>query len=170
MDQSNSEVSDFSDAGAGTNNPMCKCGRRSRILTAFTLPNIGRRFYTCENYVNIDNRGCGFFKWVDMDICQHGKRVVSKLFEWHKNLKIEHAQIGTTISNEILKCKIELAEYKSKMEVGSINFEIQLQMHKNKVHAREIKYQFALACSLIVVAVLMFYPVTNRYSSRFMLP
>ncbi|KAE8008987.1 hypothetical protein FH972_005445 [Carpinus fangiana] len=162
MDQSDSKVCDLSDAGArtntgaGTNNPMCKCGRRSRILTAFTLP-------------NFDNHGCGFFKWVDLDICQHGKRVVSKLFEWHENLKTERAQIGTTISNEILKCKIELAEYKSKMEVASINFEMQLQMQKNKFHARKMKYRFALTCSLDVVAVLMFFPVSNRYSSRFML-
>jgi hypothetical protein len=51
MDQLDSEVSDFSNVAARTNNPMCKCGRRSRILTAFTLPNFGRRFYTCGNYV-----------------------------------------------------------------------------------------------------------------------
>jgi DNA-binding protein H-NS len=107
---------------------------------------------------------------VDLDICQHSKRVVSKLFEWHENLKTERAQIGTTISNEILKYKIELAKYKSKMEVASINFEMQLQMQKNKFHAREMKYRFALTCSLVVVAILMFFPVNNRYSSRFMLP
>jgi hypothetical protein len=61
-----------------------------------------------------------------MDICQHGKRVVSRLFKLHENLKSEHAQIGTTISNEILKCKLEVAEYKAKMEVASLTFEIQL--------------------------------------------
>jgi hypothetical protein len=53
-----------------------------------------------------------------MDICQHGKRVVSKLFDMHENLKNERAQIGTTISNEILKCKLEVAEYKAKMDVA----------------------------------------------------
>jgi hypothetical protein len=105
-----------------------------------------------------------------MYICQHGKRVVSKLFEWHENLKTERAQIGTTISNEILKCKIEVAEYKAKMEVASVNFEMQLQAQNNKFHAKEMKYRFALACSFILLAVLMFYPVSNRYSSRLMLP
>jgi hypothetical protein len=107
---------------------------------------------------------------VDLDICQHGKRVVSKLFEWHENLKTERAQIGTTISNEILKCKIEVAEYKSKMEVASINYEMQLQMQKNKFHAMEMKYRVALTCSLVVVAVLMFFPMSNRHPSRFILP
>ena len=84
-------------------------------------------------------------------------REVSKLFERHENLNIECAQIGTTISNEILKCKIELAEYKSKIEVASTNFEMQLQMQKNKFHVREMKYWFALTCSLVVVVVLIFF-------------
>jgi dipeptide/tripeptide permease len=101
-----------------------------------------------------------------MDICQHDKRVVSKLFELHENLKNEHAQIGTTISNEILKCKLEVAEYKAKMEVASLNFEMQLQMQKNKFNSKETKHRFALACLLILFAVMMFYPVSNANSSR----
>jgi hypothetical protein len=56
------------------------------------------------------------------------------------------------------------------MEIASINFEMQLQMQNNKFHLREVKYHFALACSLIVVAILMFYLVTNRYFLGFMLP
>jgi hypothetical protein len=88
------------------------------------------------------------------------KRVVSKLFELHKNLKNERAQIGTIISNEILKCKLEVAKYKAKMEVASLNFEMQLQMQKNKFNAE----------ALILLAILMFYFVSNRYSSRLRLP
>ncbi|KAE8124787.1 hypothetical protein FH972_019640 [Carpinus fangiana] len=163
MDEAYSEVID---AGTGTSNPMCKCGRRARILTAFTLRNFGKRFYTCGNYVNQDNRGCDYFKWIDMDICQHGKRVVSKLFDMHENLKNERAQIGTTILNEILNCKLEVAEYKVKMEVVSLNFEMQLQMQKNKFNSKEMKYRFALACLLILLVVIMFYPVSNANSSR----
>jgi hypothetical protein len=115
---------------------------------------------------NQDNRGCDYFKWIDMDICQYGKRVVSKLFDMHENLKNERAQIGTTISNEILKCKLEVAEYKAKMEVASLNFEMQLQMQKNKFNSKETKYRFALACLLILLVVMMFYPVSNANSSR----
>jgi hypothetical protein len=48
MDEAYSEVFD---AGTGTSNPMCKCGKRARILTAFTLRNFGKRFYTCGTYV-----------------------------------------------------------------------------------------------------------------------
>jgi hypothetical protein len=87
--------------------------------------------------------------------------VVSRLFELHKNLKNERAQIGTTISNEILKCKLEVAEYKAKMEVASLTFEMQLQMQKNKFNSKEMKYWFALACILILLVVMMFYLVFN---------
>jgi hypothetical protein len=50
------------------------------------------------------------------------------------------------------------------MEVSSLNFEMQLQMQKNKFNAKKMKYRFALACLLILLAVLMFYPTSNRYS------
>ena len=56
------------------------------------------------------------------------------------------------------------------MEVASLNFEMQLQMQKSKFNAEEMKYWFALACSLIHLAVLMFYTVSNRYSSWLRLP
>jgi hypothetical protein len=46
------------------------------------------------------------------------------------------AGIGTTISNGILKCKLEVAEYKAKMEVASLNFEMQLQMQNNKFNSK----------------------------------
>ncbi|KAE7997765.1 hypothetical protein FH972_002369 [Carpinus fangiana] len=144
MEEAYSEVID---TGTRTTNPMCKCGKRSRILTAFTVTNFGRRFYTCVNFV-------------------HGKRVVSRLFELHENLKNERAQIGTKISNEILKCKLEVAEYKAKMEVVSLTFEMQLQMQKNKFNSKETKYRFALACILILLVLMMFYPVSNANSSR----
>jgi hypothetical protein len=48
MDEAYIEVFD---AGTGTSIPMCKCGKRARILTAFTLRNFGKRFYTCGTYV-----------------------------------------------------------------------------------------------------------------------
>jgi hypothetical protein len=51
MDQADSEVNEVIDAGTGTNNPMFKCGKRSCTLTAFMLPNFGKMFYTCVNYV-----------------------------------------------------------------------------------------------------------------------
>jgi hypothetical protein len=92
--------------------------------------------------------------------------VVSKLFDMHENLKNERAQIETTISNEILKYKLEVAEYKAKMEVASLNFEMQLQMQKNKFNSKETKYRLALACLLSLLIVIMFYPVSNANSSR----
>jgi hypothetical protein len=69
----------------------------------------------------------------------------SKLLEWHENLKTECAQIGTTISNEILKCKIELAEYKSKMEIVSINFEMQLQNAEEQISCKRDEVSFCLS-------------------------
>lgn len=88
----------------------------------------------------------------------------------HKNLKSEQALIETIISNEALKCKIEVVEYKSEMEVEAANFALKLERQKNKLRSMQMRYRFALACSWGHVVVLPIYPSSNKLASMLMLP
>ncbi|GLT54764.1 hypothetical protein SLA2020_279360 [Shorea laevis] len=116
---------------------------------------------------NDENPGCGFFKWLDPKMCVYGEQVVSMLRDWH--VSTERALIETTISNEVSKYKIEVSEYKSKIEVDAATFALQLERQRNNFYAKELKYQFALACSWGLVFVLLFYPACSGFSSRLML-
>lgn len=113
---------------------------------------------------NEDYHGCGFLNGVI-------PKFVSTVIEW-----FDAEGLGTRIWSmnghwlKQLKCKIEVAEYKSKMEVEATKFAMKLERQKNKFRAREMKYQFALACSVGLFVVLSFYPVSNIFSSRLMLP
>jgi len=97
----------------------------------------------------------------DFKICAYGEQVVSILRDWHESLKAEQALAETTILNEVAKCKSEVVECKSKMEVEVANFELKLERQKNKFRLMEMKYQFALACSWDIVVVLLLYPSFN---------
>lgn len=109
---------------------------------------------------NDDNPGCGFFKWLDPKMCVYGEQVVSMLRDWH---------VSTEVSNEVSKYKIEVSEYKSKIEVDAATFALQLERQRNNFRAKELKYQFALACSCGLLFVLLFYPACSGLSSRLML-
>jgi hypothetical protein len=92
------------------------------------------------------------------------------LRDWHENLKFEQALIENSISNEELKCKIAVVEYKTKMEVEAVNFALKLERErqKNKFRSMQKKYRFALACSWGLV-ILLFYESSNKLVSRLML-
>ncbi|GLT62163.1 hypothetical protein SLA2020_348200 [Shorea laevis] len=57
------------------------------------------------------------------------------LMDWHENLKSERALIETTIANEVSKCKLEFAEYKSKMEVEAAHYVVKVEEQKTKFRA-----------------------------------
>jgi hypothetical protein len=119
---------------------------------------------------NEEKRGCDFFKWLDPKICAYGERVVSMLMDWHEKLKSERALIETTIANEVSKCKLQFAEYKSKMEVEAANYAVKVERQKTKFRAMQMKYRFALAFSWGLLIVFLFYPSSNILGSRLMLP
>ncbi|GLT55232.1 hypothetical protein SLA2020_283730 [Shorea laevis] len=165
MEHSDGEVSD-----QGSSHPSCRCGSKTRIRTSLTKANFGRRFFSCTHYVNEEKRGCDFFKWLDPKICAYGERVVSMLMDWHEKLKSERALIETTIANEVSKCKLQFAEYKSKMEVEAANYAVKVERQKTKFRAMQMKYRFALAFSWGLLIVFLFYPSSNILGSRLMLP
>ena len=108
------------------------------------------------------NHGCNFFKWVELEICVCGDRMMSILMEWQNELKSERAMKG-------FKCKIELAKYKSKINVDATNFELKLQRVENKYCWLQLKFQVALACCWCLVVVLMHFLFSNVLASRLML-
>jgi hypothetical protein len=55
------------------------------------------------------------------------------LLAWQNDLKSERAM-------EVFKCKIQLAEYKSKIEVDAANFELKLEMVDNKYRSMQLKF------------------------------
>jgi hypothetical protein len=68
------------------------------------------------------------------------------------------------------KFKIEVAKYKSKMEVEVVNFALYRERQKNKFHSMQMKYKFTLACSWGLVLELLFYPSSNILALRLMFP
>jgi hypothetical protein len=84
------------------------------------------------------------------------------LMEWQNKLKSERAM-------EVFKCKIELAEYKSKIKVDVANFALKLERVANKYRSMQMKFQVALACCWCLVDVLMCFSFSNGLASRLML-
>lgn len=66
-----------------------------------------------------------YFKWRDPEIYVYGQRVVSKLRDWHENLKAlkaEHEQSRINrleevekYNNEVEKCRAKAEKYKFKL-------------------------------------------------------
>jgi hypothetical protein len=111
---------------------------------------------------NEANRGCNFFRWVESDFCGCGDRVMSMLLAWQNDLKSERAM-------EVFKCKMQLAEYKSKIEVDYANFELTLERVENKYCWMQLKFRVAVACCWCLVAVILYFPYCNGFASRLML-
>jgi hypothetical protein len=113
---------------------------------------------------------CDYFKWRDPEICVCGQRVVSRLRDWHENLKAlkaEHElsrinrldEVGK-YKNEVEKCRAEVEKYKFK-----------LCRQNDKFRSVERKYQIALVCSWVMLMWLLVYPSYSRefLPSRMML-
>ncbi|GLT61026.1 hypothetical protein SLA2020_337620 [Shorea laevis] len=127
---------------------VCYCGRPMIVRTAHTDQNYGRRFVSCENWKI--KRECGFFEWLDPKMCEHGRRVVSRLKKWHDSLKEEAKQCQTMVEVEVEKVKgsmeVELSQYRKDIEIG----QIKLQAMKNN-------YQTIIVCSWIFFAMYLFF-------------
>jgi hypothetical protein len=104
---------------------------------------------------------CDYFKWRDPEICVYSQRVVSRLRDWHENLKAlkaEHElsrinrldEVGK-YKNEVEKCRAEAEKYKFK-----------LQRQKDKFRSVERKYQIALVYSWVMLMWLLVYPSYSR--------
>jgi hypothetical protein len=70
---------------------------------------------------------------------------------------------------EVFKCKIEVSEYKSKIELGVANFTLKLERVENKYRSMQLKFRVAPACYWCLVVVLMCFPFCNGLASRLML-
>lgn len=95
-------------------------------------------------------RECGFFEWLDPKMCEHGRRVVSRLKKWHDSLKEEAKQCQTMVEVEVEKVKgsmeVELSQYRKDIEIGQI-----------KLQAMKKNYQTIIVCSWIFFAMYLFF-------------
>jgi hypothetical protein len=133
---------------------LCSSLCLNRVVMGLTL--------ICLIMQNETNRGCNFFRWVEPEFCVCGDRVMSMLLAWQSDLKFERAM-------EVLKCKIQLVEYKSKIEVDATNFALKLERVENKYRSMQLKFQVVVACCWCLVVVLMCFPYCNGFASRLML-
>jgi hypothetical protein len=111
---------------------------------------------------------CDYFKWRDPEICVYGQRVVSRLRDWHENLKAlkaEHElsrinrldEVGK-YKNEVEKCRAEVEKCRAEVE----KYKFKLQRQKDKFRSVERKYQIALVCSWVMLMWLLVYPSYSR--------
>jgi hypothetical protein len=107
-------------------------------------------------------------KWRDPEICVYGQRVVSRLRDWHENLKAlkaEHElsrinrldEVGK-YKNEVEKCRAEVEKCRAEVE----KYKFKLQRQKDKFRSVERKYQIALVCSWVMLMWLLVYPSYSR--------
>ncbi|KAL6286841.1 hypothetical protein ACE6H2_011231 [Prunus campanulata] len=54
----------------------CFCGGFARLETSWTKDNPRRRFWTCCR-----NKGCGYFKWLDPQMCARSKMIIPGLLK-----------------------------------------------------------------------------------------
>jgi len=118
---------------------------------------------------------CDYFKWRDPEICVYGQRVVSRLRDWHENLKAlkaEHElsrinrldEVGK-YKNEVEKCRAEVEKCRAEVEKCRAEVEkykFKLQRQKDKSRSVERKYQIALVCSWVMLMWLLVYPSYSR--------
>ncbi|BFG16214.1 hypothetical protein CerSpe_024880 [Prunus speciosa] len=62
---------------------VCWCCKNARILTSWTISNLGRRFAVCAK----GRGGCNFWVWYDMEMCERSKVVILGLLKWRDKLE-----------------------------------------------------------------------------------
>ncbi|KAL3622638.1 hypothetical protein CASFOL_034049 [Castilleja foliolosa] len=75
----------------------CHCGIQLEVMTSWTDDNPGRRFQGCPNYKKPSC--CGFFRWVDEEVCSRSKQIIPGLIRKKNKLELELAT-----EQEKLKC------------------------------------------------------------------
>ncbi|XP_074570430.1 uncharacterized protein LOC141827046 [Curcuma longa] len=84
-----------------TNTPKCRCGLLAKIITSWTADNPGRRFAICSLYEN--EGGCGFWAWIDDEICSRSTQVIPGLLRRINKLEAD----AKSAENTIKKLKTE---------------------------------------------------------------
>ncbi|XP_074586926.1 uncharacterized protein LOC141842833 [Curcuma longa] len=81
-----------------TNTPKCRCGLTAKIITSWTVDNPGRRFAICSLFEN--EGGCGFWTWVDDEMCSRSTQVIPGLLRRITKLE-DDAKIAENVMKEL---------------------------------------------------------------------
>jgi hypothetical protein len=107
------------------------------------------------------NRKCGFFEWVDPPMCEHGRRVVSRLKKWHDSVKEEAKQCQTIVEFEVGKVKAELEKEAEKVKVSMegelAQYRKEVEIGQIKLQAMKKNYHTIIVCSWILFAMYFFF-------------
>ncbi|XP_074561889.1 uncharacterized protein LOC141818267 [Curcuma longa] len=78
-----------------TNTPKCRCGLLAKIITSWTDDNPGRRFAICSLHEN--EGGCGFWTWIDDEICSRSTQVIPGLLRRINKLEADAKSAENTM-------------------------------------------------------------------------
>jgi hypothetical protein len=105
-------------------------------------------------------RDCGFFEWVDPPLCEHGKRVVSRLRQRHESLLAEAKRCETMVEVEVGKVRAEMEKEALQMKAGLENdialYRMEINIGEIKLQAMKKNYQSIIVCSWIFCAMCLF--------------
>ncbi|GER32692.1 GRF zinc finger containing protein [Striga asiatica] len=141
--------SSSSSSSSWTNNfPVQKCRCSEEELpfkTSWTKNNPGRRYWACPNYGT--REFCGFYKWLDSEMCARSKQIIPGLLSKLNNLEDE---LNDFMIRE-RKLEAELREANSKR----ITMEKQLDVLKNE------KKNFIVKLGVFFLVVVVVFYVLN---------
>jgi len=98
------------------------------------------------------NRDCGFFEWVDPKMCEHSKRVVDRLFEWHEGLVAE-AKRECMVEVEVGKVKAKMEKEVEVVMTENIQYCKEIEILDIKHGAMKKNYHTMRVCSWIMFAL-----------------
>ncbi|KAH0711773.1 hypothetical protein KY289_007732 [Solanum tuberosum] len=83
----------------------CQCGIATRIFTAFTPTNAGRRFYNFSksNFIIVRGYKCDYWKWVDDTLHPRVANLIHKINKENDNLHHEKKALETRMT-DLEKC------------------------------------------------------------------
>jgi hypothetical protein len=103
------------------------------------------------------NRDCGFFEWVDPKMCEHGKRVVDRLFEWHEGLVAEAKRCEGMVEVEVGKVKAEMEKEVEVVKTENLQYRKEIEILDIKHGEMKKNYHTMLVCSWIMFALCFFF-------------
>ncbi|KAL3618180.1 hypothetical protein CASFOL_038501 [Castilleja foliolosa] len=144
----------------------CNCGIQVEVMTEWTVDNPGRRYEACPNYKIPSS--CGFFRWIDEEMCSRSKHLIPELIRDKNNLEL------TLITEQAkLKCVQAVMERQGKAlghqksldERLNIVLAAQrdLTLHLGLCEKKERKLKIIIAAMVLVIAFqVMMQPAFGR--------
>ncbi|KAL3643437.1 hypothetical protein CASFOL_014252 [Castilleja foliolosa] len=144
----------------------CNCGIQLEVMTEWTVDNPERRYEACPNYKMPSS--CGFFRWIDEEMCFRSKHLIPELIRDKNNLEL------TLITEQAkLKCVQAVMERQGKVLGDQKSFNKRLDtvledqknltLHLGLCKKKERKLKIIIAAMVLIIAFqVMMQPAFGR--------